>query len=883
MICPSYLNHAQKALYVLKSNIPGRWKVLQSNQLQGILKIDASDIDECCEKIQVIFFHKLSEIRLHIEVRYSVNSSLASVHVRDSHSIEALSEFYNGIYEQQQNALFIQAQKQIQLNSRAFIMNFPKFGLVEPSLVLEIVLQCAECNSIWTAITMQNFNIACPDQRYQVAQICARKSAYTMAGAVRNFSIDDEDRRYAIAILCLQHGGWNTADQIHNFAIKDQDKLWELALLGLQLHTSATAKCFENFHIADPERRFEAFKLYCQYNVKEAVNHIANFNIDDHEQLSQLATLCVHNDPSTAIDIVANFPLPALVDIKPLFNKAKDTAKTVNLSFPELFEHLLQFHQTNFSQGSFAKELENIAETVASESILPTVRIKEELLWLAESLLLAKLHLHDDQIEWLSTQQLLFRIESLGRPDLRLPLVRMTINLVTLVGESALTALLSNIKRPWNTQIRLLLLQLEREITEGDARTLLPYDPLLEQAPQADLPCENHNISAVEVELQPYTAVLSPLFSAILSTVEADESVFCHEINAQIFITMLWQLCKHPWLTGLDKQMLLKRVFFEESDSSIILSNQQESLRRIYIVCALIDFKATEELRWDSSRTLADAFKHTFQSMLTMDELPDLTELYFQYFGSCCYPLAAATYASCVNSWDDDDGKYCFGDCISAALKGTLGDLRHDLESNPHLRQIAQTHSELITQWRQCLPEVSLTCATNPSSPVDTTIAFESEEFTDFLLTAFVGLNNYQHIGFNSLSNKRKGLLEVLRDGKARLLAIKDGSGRILASCFISLLWDGDQAVLYRNRFDPPWIPQHYAVALNRLALNKADVLGLPALCSDDSGDGLYYGKNISALVGSSPWIQCHGASLNGDGGYTIRRPRYLQNASESM
>lgn len=944
MIDPSYLSVAQRALHILKTDTQGHWTVFPDNKLYGILRIEASSTEEGREKIRDIF-RTLLDLTLTntLEIKYSFKFSTATIQIADSKALAALSVFYGRIYEQQQDELFIRAQEQIQLDSKAFIIGFPKFGLVKPALVIKIALLCAESNSRLTANAMRNFNIACPDARYQIAQICACKSSFTTAFVFQNFDIDDENRRYTIAKLCFQHDeGWNIARVIDQFAIKDQNKLWKLALLGFEHHPVETGEWFKNFQIADPERRIEAFKLYCRDNVKNAVCHVANFGIDNLEQLHQLARYCVQLDPSVAVDVVTRFPLadperieafklycrdnvkkavwnvanfgidnleqldqlarycvqldpsvavdvlakfllPSLVSIKPLF--CEQTAHMGYLSFPERFRRLMQFHQTNFPIGSFAKELESMTKVISSEGSC-TLRIEEELLWLAESFLLAKLHLQDSQIEWLSAHQLLFSIESLGRTNLRLPLTRMTISLITAVGESAMTALLSNVERPWNIQIRLLLFLLEREGTGGRLMSSTKNFNLLEPASLADLPCEeHHNIATVEAESQHYSSVLSPYFSAIISTIESDENIFCHEPNAQILITMLWRLYTHPSMTALDKFMLLTKIFFENLDISKSLKEQnlqEKYLQRIYITCALIDFNATDELQCDSLRTLSDSFKHAFHSMLVMEELPDLTELYFQYFASCFYPLATATYAARINSLKDNDAKRCLSDCISAVLKGSLGDLRHDLDSNPHLRQITQRHPGILTKWRQCLPQATLPRTDQPTSPDATVVAFESEEFFDILSTHFGVTYDYDRIGINSLSDEDKGLLGILRDGKTRLLGIKDDNGRMLAYCFISLLWDGKQAVLFRDQVQPYWLSKHYVEALNHMALSKAEMLGLPALYSEQYyNNDLWYEEDLSTLEGPSLWNFCTDLqSLCAPGSYIVFSPSYLRKES---
>jgi hypothetical protein len=103
----------------------------------------------------------------------------------------------------------------------------------------------------------------------------------------------------------------------------------------------------------------------------------------------------------------------------------------------------------------------------------------------------------------------------------------------------------------------------------------------------------------------------------------------------------------------------------------------------------------------------------------------------------------------------------------------------------------------------------------------------------------------------NGDASKNKGLLGYLMDGKNRLLVIKDSSGRNIARCKLSLLWDGEEPVLYREYFYPCTLTPENKRMLNELAKQVARNMGLK-LTSDDGGE--LYGKTLYSEEGPAPF-----------------------------
>ncbi|WP_098037740.1 hypothetical protein [Estrella lausannensis] len=118
-----------------------------------------------------------------------------------------------------------------------------------------------------------------------------------------------------------------------------------------------------------------------------------------------------------------------------------------------------------------------------------------------------------------------------------------------------------------------------------------------------------------------------------------------------------------------------------------------------------------------------------------------------------------------------------------------------------------------------------------------------------------------------------KGLLGYLVDGKNRLLAIKDGN-KIVSRCMLRLLWDGEKPVIFRERLYPDSIPSEHQAALNALAKQIAQDLGVPLTSKDGENR---YGKDLEALGGPAPYEYSDGSGgVQKSGVYTIKYARQV-------
>ncbi|MFI0478954.1 MAG: hypothetical protein ACH349_07610, partial [Candidatus Rhabdochlamydia sp.] len=130
----------------------------------------------------------------------------------------------------------------------------------------------------------------------------------------------------------------------------------------------------------------------------------------------------------------------------------------------------------------------------------------------------------------------------------------------------------------------------------------------------------------------------------------------------------------------------------------------------------------------------------------------------------------------------------------------------------------------------------------------------DSDDPCDILLMGDEINGSCQHLDGDPSFNA--GLLGPLLDGKYRIIAVKDETGKMVARCLLKILWDekGQTPVLFQERLyiNQPNNRTYHSELLDEMCRQKAQAMGLPLL--KDASDRLnLYSNPISSLGGRSP------------------------------
>ncbi len=104
------------------------------------------------------------------------------------------------------------------------------FGITNQDYLFAIAKLCSR-QSGWTARHIQNFEITDQNHLFEIAKLCAKQEGRITACYIQNFRITNKDYLFAIAKLCAKQNGEGTAYYIERFGIRDPDHLFEIANL----------------------------------------------------------------------------------------------------------------------------------------------------------------------------------------------------------------------------------------------------------------------------------------------------------------------------------------------------------------------------------------------------------------------------------------------------------------------------------------------------------------------------------------------------------------------------------------------------------------------------------------------------------------------------
>jgi len=154
----------------------------------------------------------------------------------------------------------------------------------------------------------------------------------------------------------------------------------------------------------------------------------------------------------------------------------------------------------------------------------------------------------------------------------------------------------------------------------------------------------------------------------------------------------------------------------------------------------------------------------------------------------------------------------------------------------------------------------------------------DSDDPIDLLLAGTEVAGSCQNVAGSHELNR--GLLGYLMNGWNRILKVSTSAdGPIQARCMLRLLWDGEQPVLFQERFYPDNIDAKSKAALTAMAKKRAIALGVPLISLNGEK---YYEKTVMALGGIAPFEYSdasggvHGG-VNDDSKYTINNAKYVE------
>lgn len=182
-----------------------------------------------------------------------------------------------------------------ELDGSVTASNIQKSMIQDPVALAEIARLCVK-QTVFAVIDIQNFQIQDQTTLIEISELGAQKDPAVMARFIQNLGIKSPKALVQIAKFCAQRDGEGTAQYIQNFGIQDQDTLIEIAKLCAQRDGGGTAKYIKNFGIKSLEDRVKIAKICAQRDGGETAANVKNFEIEDQAILVEIAERCARQD-----------------------------------------------------------------------------------------------------------------------------------------------------------------------------------------------------------------------------------------------------------------------------------------------------------------------------------------------------------------------------------------------------------------------------------------------------------------------------------------------------------------------------------------------------------------------------------------------------------
>lgn len=749
-----------------------------------------------------------------------------------------------------------------------------------------------------------------------LAEIYAEKQPKKFMAALPFLKISTEQKRFDLAMVALvalkrNYEIFSGAD-IKALQISQPDLLGKLIRKCLEINSGAVSFSFNEYQesvgqqqllealknkissdrelklihsLVNKEEFIEVFKANFDRLVSSSVTfrkYINEFNLNNREDLQNF---CKSSKYSFYVHDLVDNGFPEYASIANFFKLYRQCTSEV-CPFDNLFAHLEEFVSVNFPQGSFQAEINYLKSLPDRENDQVNNFKKEKLHLLAETLYFARLNLTDAQATWLNERKvagagdmpsILSDILKFGRVHLRKELASLAVQLASLPDSQLVADKIDGAK----PQFKLLHMILEVLYASGvDSKVLETNFEAIERKGQANVFYHGMNLQTTITAL---LIILSPASLTVKEKEQLLHNIFTQASKKAIEVAKTRVIseaavaeanAQGKELTQQKKKALgIKLKARQEALAGNVTPTkrelEEEILKNFRAVIAIAELNKLDNLK-ESAAVINDVLEQAFNAALPLGKVDDFASRYTQTFAASRMPMAIVTYAAKTLSLKKQDLTQLLTDYVKSVLEGDFPQKRFELSNNPHLQTLAKNHSDVLQKWQEKMPDVHI----SKSHKI-----VDSDEPFDLLLCGTEVEGSCQQIDGNP--DLTKALLGYVMDGKNRLIAVKDENGKIVARCILRIMWDGSKPVLFRELIYATDRVHKYDAEINKMAMQKAEKLGLPIL----SVDGQYgdYGKPVHSLGSCAPWEYCDAEKgenaengMKANGIYTIKKTRLL-------
>lgn len=324
--------------------------------------------------------------------------------------------------------------------------------------------------------------------------------------------------------------------------------------------------------------------------------------------------------------------------------------------------------------------------------------------------------------------------------------------------------------------------------------------------------------------------------------------------NLRLYVSVLHSILVEERMKIEDKEYILAQLDFSDYENL-------QTLKTIKDIDKLSELN-NEQLQKIS---IQDFLYKIINKIIPIGGIENFNDFYMKHFSKTRIPNFILPYAASLKKQE-----YTLKPLI-AYMKGVFTGnyplMRYDMTKSKHLELIFSKRPQLLAEWTQG-EEIPLDHLISTKKSYEGYTITDTDNYVDVFLSGTEAGGTCQSIYNNIMSHC---LMAYVLDGKNRLLAIKDKSGKIIVRRIFRILWDGKEPVLFIEQTYPANVTPILDQALKTFALQRAKALRLPLLAKMSSEPEYPYEIHSIGTLNTLQFEYCDANKRQTNGTFSLR------------
>jgi hypothetical protein len=207
-----------------------------------------------------------------------------------------VSEFIQRYRITSQEALVEIAKLAAQQSGAGVSKYIQNYGIASQEALVEIAKLAAQQDGREVSYFIKNYGIASQEALVEIAKLAAQQNGAQVSRYIQRYGITSQEALVEIAKLAAQQNGRGVSLYIQNYGIASQEALVEIAKIAAQQSGEGVSEFIQNYGITSQEALVEIAKLAAQQDGERVSQLIQNYGITSLPALIDIFLLCVQQN-----------------------------------------------------------------------------------------------------------------------------------------------------------------------------------------------------------------------------------------------------------------------------------------------------------------------------------------------------------------------------------------------------------------------------------------------------------------------------------------------------------------------------------------------------------------------------------------------------------